>query len=111
MLNEDDLLNEMMEIENQAKLTMDELMREQEEFERIAQRQMKNTMKKIRSSIKSSIRESRATITKRKTQRETIKKLQADASIGTGKKGQLGLNNDKCANCDKYLEIIEQCDK
>ena len=56
MLNDDDLLREMTEIENQAKTTMEELAREQEEFERIAQREMKNTMKKIRASIKSSIK-------------------------------------------------------
>lgn len=106
MLNEDDLLREMAEIENQAKTTMEELAREQEEFEQIAQRAMKKTMKKIRASIKSSIRQSRATISKRKTQRETMKKLQADAS-GTGRFGKSGLTNEKCGNCDKYLEYIE----
>ena len=55
MVDDDNLLKEMADIENQAKITMEELVLEQEKFERDAQRQMQSTIKKIRHSIKSSI--------------------------------------------------------
>ena len=49
-----DLLDEMAALET-AKNTMEELMREQEDFETKAQSQIRSTVQKIRRSIKSSI--------------------------------------------------------
>lgn len=89
-LNDNDLLREMADIETQAKQTMEELVREQEQFERDAQRQMQNTMKRIRYSIKNSIRQSRATISKRRDQRETMKRLQSESVAAGGKFGGAG---------------------
>ena len=67
-------------------------------------------MKRIRYSIKSSIRQSRATISKRRDQRETMKRLQSESAAGGrfGAGGPSGLSNQKCGNCDKYLETIEK---
>ena len=38
-----------------------------------------------------------------------MKRLQADST--TGAIGKSGLTNEKCGNCDKYLEYIEKCEK
>lgn len=51
-INDEDLLNEMAVIEENARKTMGALLEDQKRFEEVAEKQMRATVSKIRGSIK-----------------------------------------------------------